>query len=992
MLPYRLDSFLFVRAPAFSCDAFSISNLQQFCNDEFFRKALYVASPGFYDQVSIKNFNVESMDAGMRHSLLKYFNRMCYRPTPFGMFSSFSCTEWVSSQNGLRFNEIEDLYLKADLGLTKAIASYQELKASKFYGNPTIYSVGNELRYILPDTIDSSGAFGIASVNKNKFLKDLIDLCADGVSRSEILNFISAFFPNNDPDNVLNELIVEELIFTDTKLNITGENYLNRIARLAEDGNISSLESKLHSISAPKLFIIGNLSKVLEEFVDKSVRIRSPLYVNFGKGLSGGVSEKYKQVLMDGLFCLSHLQRSVESTPIELFKTRFMERFEEREISLLRALDPEYGIGYERLENDTEEEGLLSGITFSGKESSGTIRWGKLQQFFMNKICTTRPGEKVVITARDIEHLKKTGNRRFSPSISILFRICNQKVFIEEAGGASAGTMTARFTPFDKNILQHARDIAKAEQDANPGVIFAEIAYFGEEHASNINTREHIRHYEIPVLVHSTLAAEQVINLNDLYVSIQANEVVLRSKRLNCRVVPRHSTAYNYLRSELPVFRFLCDLQYQGIAASFHLRPEEILPGLSFYPRIEYKNCILSEACWILNRENIQEITNTDKFLVWASQVKLSPYFAISSADKQLVFSLHDLLSIEMFLVEIKRMDEVVLKEFFVPKDMSPLLSDQESGVYIHQLIATLIQDKPAYVPLPSQTGCSANVVRSFSPGEEWIYFKIYCASRNAGYILSRRLYSMLKRHLKRDEIKKWFFIRYYDPDHHLRVRILANKEMIRELPLLFNNRLKALIKSQLITKIQIDTYMREMERYGSENIEFVESIFRYSSELVIEHLMENRDENGVMTFAMLSVDFIFNGWNLETQGRLELLEQICVSLMNELGSEKQLRGDLNKKYRINQQNINEFMSMATGFFTRTEREKLSVLGDELRLLARHNFNLKTRSRKLLADILHMHMNRIFSSEQRKKELVIYYFSLRYLRSVYARSVINSGD
>jgi len=61
---------------------------------------------------------------------------------------------------------------------------------------------------------------------------------------------------------------------------------------------------------------------------------------------------------------------------------------------------------------------------------------------------------------------------------------------------------------------------------------------------------------------------------------------------------------------------------------------------------------------------------------------------------------------------------------------------------------------------------------RTFIPGSEWIYFKIYTGTKTADAILKNELYGFVSEMLKNKVIDKWFFIRYNDPDFHIRLRI----------------------------------------------------------------------------------------------------------------------------------------------------------------------------------------------------------------------------
>ena len=64
---------------------------------------------------------------------------------------------------------------------------------------------------------------------------------------------------------------------------------------------------------------------------------------------------------------------------------------------------------------------------------------------------------------------------------------------------------------------------------------------------------------------------------------------------------------------------------------------------------------------------------------------------------------------------------------------------------------------------------------KTFIPGSEWVYFKLYTGTKTADTILKNELYGFIQEMIKNKSIDKWFFIRYSDPDFHVRLRIHLN-------------------------------------------------------------------------------------------------------------------------------------------------------------------------------------------------------------------------
>jgi thiopeptide-type bacteriocin biosynthesis protein len=130
------------------------------------------------------------------------------------------------------------------------------------------------------------------------------------------------------------------------------------------------------------------------------------------------------------------------------------------------------------------------------------------------------------------------------------------------------------------------------------------------------------------------------------------------------------------------------------------------------------------------------------------------------------------------------------------------------------------------------------NIQKTFIIGDEWIYFKLYTGYKIADVILAETLKPMVERLLVEKIIDQWFFLRYSDPKPHLRIRFHYTSpsnvfDIIQEI----NTSLKPCFNENLIWKIQLDTYQRELERYGTNTIELAEELFSHDSNMVISML-----------------------------------------------------------------------------------------------------------------------------------------------------------
>jgi thiopeptide-type bacteriocin biosynthesis protein len=288
--------------------------------------------------------------------------------------------------------------------------------------------------------------------------------------------------------------------------------------------------------------------------------------------------------------------------------------------------------------------------------------------------------------------------------------------------------------------------------------------------------------------------------------------------------------------------------------------------------------------------------------------------------------------------------------------------------------------------------------IRTYIPGSEWLYFKIYTGIKTADMILKENLYPLAFELLKNRVINKWFYIRYADPDFHIRFRVHLTES--RDFNSVFNSfykTLQSLINSDLIWNIQCDTYQRELERYGTDTINLIEHIFFIDSELSVKLLEclnpENAEEHR-RNISLLLFDSYFSIFSLDMYHRKQLMHQMAEGYKNEFGiRHHSMKRQLDTKYRKYKDVINSIMdnNNVTGSIYDKYRELITkyrqmILPDVHEIIRMEKEgNLQMKSDALLTGIIHMSMNRWFGYKNRLHELVIYDFMARYYNSYIAK-------
>ncbi|MBI9053917.1 MAG: thiopeptide-type bacteriocin biosynthesis protein [Bacteroidales bacterium] len=281
-----------------------------------------------------------------------------------------------------------------------------------------------------------------------------------------------------------------------------------------------------------------------------------------------------------------------------------------------------------------------------------------------------------------------------------------------------------------------------------------------------------------------------------------------------------------------------------------------------------------------------------------------------------------------------------------------------------------------------------------YIPGEEWVSLKLYMGELFANDFLVNDLFPLIEEFKNKELIEKWYFLRYRDPKFHLRIRIKltdANDygQIIKDIKIL----LREYIDKGIIWDIQFGNYTRELERYGIESIELVESIFSLNSELAIFLLgtIENSKFNDfAWRFTTKYIDQILNTCGFSNEMKLTFLTGIRDYFETEFNIKDEQQHQIKQKYRSYRKDIEFFMSASVENIFPDPEMKNTVekyFNHLEKLLSELIVKLKIDKNVPLSGIIHMHFNRFFDNEPRRYELMIYSFLTIYYNSELKKTV-----
>lgn len=979
MSEFIVDPFLLVRSPAYSYENFNESFLKQALTTDFFRASLFFASQTLYIELKKKDFDYTQFNEQVKTTLWKYLNRMCFRPLPYGLFSSFSLAKWTTDQEPMsfsgrgQFTAIPDFVTVLDYVKT---LKQKDLSSIRYYTNNSMYAVAGDL-YFVSQAYAEQAKYVIVHLKVVPDLKGLLKFISRGRTKDAIMNYlIEKYGGDAGAEGYFDHLVNGQIIVSELMPNVTGMLYSERCSSLLQEYTQLDLSAiKTFSINInDQNHALPELNIHLEEVIVRN-EINAP-YSLYQREISGGLNEKIHPEFTQLVKNLNKLTNDKNEVGMNPFKVAFIKKYDRREVALMEVMDPGIGIGYEDLTSafDSQNDGFIEDLK-KPSDSVPMVHWGEAEKMIFEKwnSLSKSGSDKIMLSQEDINSLPESKSL-LSPGMFILYKNVDRELWIEEIGGVSGIELGSRFGIKDGVVNQKLKSICEQEMAINNDFIFAEIAFSPANKASNIKQREHFFPYEIPILTHSTRSEKNTIRLDDLAISIVGNTILLRSIRLNRFIIPRLSSAYNMTLTGIPVFRFLCDLQYQGIKARLSFSLTNTFPSLNYYPRVQLGKYVLCPATWVVNQDKINKIiAQGNDFL---ESMNLPVYFTLNEKDNFLVFNRNNKDELDIFRKCIKNKKSIVLKEFVFSENAD--LLDTDKKPYVSQYIACVVNKSKSYVAPQSKVDINKiikkfKVKRTFFPGEDWLYLKIYVHDSLTDSILIDSILPVIQKYKNKDAGFKWFFIRYKDPGSHIRLRFYTGRRSAPDLLSELNLQLKPLYHSGKVAEVLLDTYQRELERYSVELIEEIECFFYYDSEYILYEFQRGGvDTRFKLNFAVHSALLMVRYFIRDKKQRIEffniMLERFAVEFNNR---DKETGRKMDLKYRNFQSEL-------------IENEQFSVLlnnkcypafNKSLILLSAKISNWKPEEKySLIASLIHMHMNRIFESHPREYECLTYHF------------------
>jgi thiopeptide-type bacteriocin biosynthesis protein len=988
-------------------------------SDPLLLEALQLASVQLYDAT------LEVLQTGTvsgKHKLLvtlyKYLIRLCCRCTPFGLFAGYfpvtfcSKTDIEFSKQALqRHRKLDHRILGAIKNLILKNPRY--VKQLIFYPNTSLYKLGDTFRYVQRLQENHAADFSLNQVVAHPVLDELLKKTKNGLLLSDLMaSLIDANLSKANARAYLKSLVESQLLISEIELNITGPDYLRSlIANTARLDGGKTLFRKLRKIEKD---LAGNrtcknIDQQLDQLVPNQANVPSIQTDLHFRTQSAALNQKTIDYLSETIAKMQQLCKAGQNKDLSVFARDLNERYGQRRVPLSTALDYDYGIGYGRLKNQSQGTGLLlAGLDFHGSAQATSDATEPLAEaVYLDSIAQNA---YCVQLTDQILNLNKEASVSLPESFYLLGSIitasqqaldCADFLFeLKALCGPSASHLLTRFSLTDPSLRKQIVSIIKTEEMLRPQVIFAEIAHIADLKDANVTARAAFRDFEISYLAASS--AQHHLGLCDLTVSSDdGKKLSLYSTKYQKEVVPVLSCAHNY-SGGLPIYRFLCELASQHSPALYWDWGR--FSNSSFLPRVQYEKLVLSKASWLLGPRELAALRTLPKknpvsthepLRLWWKDIKdkgkLPRYFTVGSYDNQLLIDSENPISLTLLSQMLKKAGSLRLTEN-LEEPFEGLLRDKGKYFSSEIIIPFAYHKNPvssSALPKPDLE----NLTRAFMLTSSWLYVKIYCSQALSDQIITDQLWPLSEKLVGSKAIEKWFYIRYQDPKPHIRLRFYhPNKadfwvQVLQELDLA----IAPLVQNGAVSGMQTDIYQREPERYGARYYEQVESLFHLDSQTVCQclYLVSSQSNPDLSWLAAIQgTDALLSAMGLDLHKKYELTGALAQQLYNEQDTQGGLRITINRNYRLRKNEIaNTLAQTAPQPHIAPFRDLFEGRSAKIKAILAPILEQDPQfSEQITPHLIHLFLNRWFSSLQRQQELVVYHYLKNYYVTLLKKS------
>ncbi len=943
-------------------------------NNKVFLEQLLIANPKLYDTLQKYNAGLlkKKRVKKLFESVYKYYKRSYLRSTPFGLFSETSIGTFSENSKSELNGETTKGVILDTQWLIRLVHQMERDFSRKlsFVINNANYEFGDRIFQVY--TINSSDLEEV-NIKSTNVYQIISKTCESGFQKyEEICESVTASYGDEYrelSEQYINSLIVNHYLVSNLQKDILSdfswETFLNKVEEIDDSKKylipLKRVQKLIQEYS--ELEIGEGLEKLKEIYQEMSQILANDNYIQIDLFSNSEITfdTEQKQQLERLADFIGNTTKSVNRTYLDDYKDKFIEKYGvDQEVQIVELFDSTFGIGapynYTHPQNDFYE--LEPNTAYFSEEE---------REKYLSKYVEAIKNNEA-INFEDLEsHYQKIAAEKNSKLQGLelfldLAKKDEKDIFVlgNIIGNNNLGGASGRFSALSPELKNYHKSIVDSieKENESKGITSCEIVFLPENirHANVMHTSIE-RKRVLPVF---TSTSHDEVQLTNIYIGIDDNEEFYARDISTQEVLKFYVTSmYNktLFSNEL---RFLYEISLDD---NFGNLPWELIyRDFDYVPRLVFGDIVVSPAKWKIREEDMKTEEITKEFL----QSKGVPKeFYIVNGDNKVYLSQENLLDMSMLEAQIKksakRNDFVELQEYIEDGDV---VSKRQKGRVSDVVVPFVRKTTPDNDSKKFTREKRVSVEqREKLPFTDWLYIKLYISTnRQDEFLLS---YLPEIQEIIENLGGQLFFLRYTDPQPHIRLRIKCSN-----LFLAYNSILEILKNSRenrVMSTFDISTYDQEVERYGGfETLELSEQIFCADSKTIPTLLTVTKEANNDWSVDDVSIlmDYRYLKWFFQNDNQ-EILKFL------HLVSPEKVEENVNEKI-VHYHNLLETDNLDGRIFSDKNFEDLKRTVEALfyKMVSQNYDTQKVYS--IIDSIIHVHNNRLIGIN-RDKEKVIYY-------------------
>jgi thiopeptide-type bacteriocin biosynthesis protein len=569
-----------------------------------------------------------------------------------------------------------------------------------------------------------------------------------------------------------------------------------------------------------------------------------------------------------------------------------------------------------------------------------------------------------------------------------------QVVIGPNLGASSAGRNLGRFADLlGGEAVTALSCAAQREAACAPGRLWTELVYLPQRfRLANVTVRPRVRDYEIALGTTPGADPDHTIPPGELAIIVRDGRLRVIWPRHGAEIVACAGHMLNNANAPAAV-RLLEEISRDGCVqfSSFDWGPASGLPVL---PRIASGRVVLAPAQWTIDAfardAELAPKSPPEHFRGaldrWRARWRVPAFVYLASGDNRLLLDLEDAAHVEELRTELRLVADgaQLLLQEALPGIADAFLPGP-GGRFLTEIVVPLVrrQERPAppahegarHASAPISALPQLHTDRLRVPGSEWLFVKLYGAPELLDDLIAGPVRELSEFAEVTGMAEQSFFLRYADPESHLRLRFRSRDcdGLLRRLLPEVARWAAEQMAAGLCQRFAFDSYDREIERYGGlAGMAIAEAIFAADSR-AIPAMLELAIATPALdrtTMAMVSIDGLLGALGAGAPERLAwygaqvLSKKDSSSEYRRRGAQlRQLIGDPSQLARM------PGGSELSRILTR-RAEALAPLGRELGVLAERGV-LDQGVTTLWRSYVHLHCNRLLAASPQLEQLLL---------------------